>query len=59
MNISEQIESVFKGVKDAAPSSEWARGFDDYISKGEESKNTNDQYCNGFTYAKELRGNNV
>ena len=56
MNITDQIESVFNNVKEAAHTSDWARGFDDYISKGEKSNNTNDQYNNGFKYAKELRG---
>ena len=56
MNITEQLKEILDGVKDAASESEWARGFDDYISKGEKSNNTNDQYCNGFKYAKELRG---
>ena len=56
MNITEQLKEILGGVKDAASESEWARGFDDFISTGEKCKNTNDNYNDGFKYAKELRG---
>ena len=56
MNISEQIESVFNNVKEAASTSDWARGFDDFISNSTKDKNANDNYNDGFKYAEKLRG---
>ena len=53
MNITEQIESVFNGVKEAAPSSEWAKGFDDCVSMREPASSIG-QYAEGFQYAYEL-----
>lgn len=53
MNISEQIESVLNGVKEAATTSQWAKGFDDCLSLKQAESSTGD-YAKGYSYAYEL-----
>lgn len=53
MNITEQLKEILGGVKDAASESEWARGFDDYMSNKQASLSTGN-YADGYSYAYEL-----